>query len=274
MPVNMSCNPAMTPTEILAKLRRGRVAPCCDYSRRAHHHPNCRFALSTDSRIAQNSSAWRKTRLSLRRLGSRRRRSEGYLYPDTYKFPRPDKAKEVLVAMVEQLRQMVGPDLRARMQELKMTMHEVLTLASVIEKETGSGDERPQISAVFHNRLKKHIPLQSDPTVIYGLPNSDGNLQKKDLSIPVPTIPIGGRDCRLDRLPTQAFRRFCRALSVPILAHFILSPGTMEHISSLRRSSSTTRRWRNIRSGPSVAEAVPTWTGHLFHSITKEHPLS
>ena len=88
--------------------------------------------------------------------------------------------------MVEQLRQVVGPDLLARMQELKMTMHEVLTLASVIEKETGSGDERPEISAVFHNRLKKHIPLQSDPTVIYGLPAFDGNLHKKDLSSPSP----------------------------------------------------------------------------------------
>jgi UPF0755 protein len=107
---------------------------------------------------------------------------EGYLYPDTYKFPRPVKAREVLVAMVEQLRQEVGPDLLARMQELKMTMHEVLTLASIIEKETGSGEERPEISAVFHNRLKKHIPLQSDPTVIYGLPAFDGNLHKKDLS--------------------------------------------------------------------------------------------
>jgi UPF0755 protein len=72
------------------------------------------------------------------------------------------------------------------MQELKMTMHEVLTLASVIEKETGSGGERPEISAVFHNRLKKHIPLQSDPTVIYGLPAFDGNLHKKDLSSPSP----------------------------------------------------------------------------------------
>ena len=58
----------------------------------------------------------------------------------------------------------------------------MLTLASVIEKETASGGERPEISAVFHNRLKKHIPLQSDPTVIYGLPAFDGNLHKKDLS--------------------------------------------------------------------------------------------
>ena len=119
-------------------------------------------------------------------LGIKAETLEGYLYPDTYKFPRSIQAREVLVAMVEQLRQVVRPDLLARMQELRMTMHEVLTLASVIEKETGSGGERPEISAVFHNRLKKHIPLQSDPTVIYGLPAFDGNLHKKDLSSPSP----------------------------------------------------------------------------------------
>jgi UPF0755 protein len=62
-----------------------------------------------------------------------------------------------------------------------MSLHQVLTLASVIEKETGSVAEREFISAVFHNRLKRGIPLQSDPTVIYGLESFDGNLRKRDL---------------------------------------------------------------------------------------------
>ena len=88
--------------------------------------------------------------------------------------------------MVEHLRQVYTAGSPARAQELKMTQHEVLTLASVIEKETASNGEREEISAVFHNRLKKHIPLQSDPTVIYGLPNFDGNIHKKDLSSPSP----------------------------------------------------------------------------------------
>jgi UPF0755 protein len=127
-----------------------------------------------------------KDRTFVTSLGIKAETLEGYLYPDTYKFPRPIKAREVLLVMVERLRQMVGPDLHDRMHELKMTMHEVLTLASIIEKETGSGGERSEISAVFHNRLKKHIPLQSDPTVIYGLPEFDGNLHKKDLSSPSP----------------------------------------------------------------------------------------
>ncbi len=176
-------NPGMTPAEILLKLLNGQVLL----------HPLTIPEGLTITQIADVASQQgltdraeflrlAKDREFIRSLGIKAETLEGYLYPDTYKFPRPIKAREVLVAMVEQLKQVLGPDLLARMQELKMTMHEVLTLASVIEKETGSGSERPEISAVFHNRLKKHIPLQSDPTVIYGLPAFDGNLHKKDLS--------------------------------------------------------------------------------------------
>ena len=67
-----------------------------------------------------------------------------------------------------------------------MTVHEVLTLASVIEKETSVDSERDLISAVFHNRLRRKIPLQSDPTVIYGLDSFDGNLRKRDLDVRSP----------------------------------------------------------------------------------------
>ena len=67
-----------------------------------------------------------------------------------------------------------------------MSVHEIVTLASVIEKETGLSQERGLISGVFHNRLRKKIPLQSDPTVIYALAQFDGNLRKKDLSVESP----------------------------------------------------------------------------------------
>ena len=111
---------------------------------------------------------------------------EGYLYPDTYRFARLTEAKDVIKTMVDQFGQIMTQEWQARAKDLHLTVHEVLTLASLIEKETGTGDERPQISSVLHNRLKKKIPLQSDPTVIYGLPNFDGNLRKKDLSHPTP----------------------------------------------------------------------------------------
>ena len=180
-------NPAMIPAEILAKLLSGQVVL------HSFAIPEGLTLTQIADLISQQGVTDRaefirlaKDRTFIASLGIKAETLEGYLYPNTYKFPRTVKAREVLVTMVGQLRQVVGPDLLARMQELKMTMHEVLTLASVIEKETGSGSERPEISAVFHNRLKKHIPLQSDPTVIYGLPAFDGNLHKKDLSNPSP----------------------------------------------------------------------------------------
>jgi UPF0755 protein len=180
-------NPGMTLAEILSKLVNGQVLL------RPLTIPEGLTITQIADLVSQQGLTDRAEFLRLAKdaafvasLGIKAETLEGYLYPDTYKFSRPVKAREVLVAMVEQLRQVVGPDLLARMQELKMTLHEVLTLASVIEKETGSGGERPEISAVFHNRLKKHIPLQSDPTVIYGLPAFDGNLHKKDLSSPSP----------------------------------------------------------------------------------------
>jgi UPF0755 protein len=176
-------NPSMTPVEILSRLINGHVLL---------HSLTIPEGL-TIIQIAAVASQQGLTdpaeflRLAKDRefivsLGIKAETLEGYLYPNTYKFPRPIKAREVLMAMAEQFKQEIGPDLLARTQELKMTMHEVLTLASIIEKETGAGDERPEISAVFHNRLRKRIPLQSDPTVIYGLTAFDGNLRKKDLS--------------------------------------------------------------------------------------------
>ena len=106
---------------------------------------------------------------------------EGYLFPNTYKFARRTKAREVLKEMVQGLRNVLTPDLQQRAQDIHMTLHQVLTLASVIEKETGAEQEREMISSVFHNRLRRGIPLQSDPTVIYGLDYFDGNIRKKDL---------------------------------------------------------------------------------------------
>jgi len=106
---------------------------------------------------------------------------EGYLFPNTYRLARNAKAKDVITTMVAGLWEAFTPELRQRAKEVNMSLHEVLTLASVIEKETSADAERELISAVFHNRLRRKVPLQSDPTVIYGLNSFDGNLKKRDL---------------------------------------------------------------------------------------------
>jgi UPF0755 protein len=106
---------------------------------------------------------------------------EGYLFPDTYLFSKEVAPAEVIRTMMGKFKRVYTPDFSQRAAELGMTDREVVTLASIIEKETGLPEERTLISAVFHNRLKRGIPLASDPTVIYGIEDFDGNLRKRDL---------------------------------------------------------------------------------------------
>jgi UPF0755 protein len=111
---------------------------------------------------------------------------EGYLFPDTYQFSRYTPPESIVRTFVNRFHEMVTPKLRNRAMHMGMTFHEALTLASVVEKETGLASERPLVSGVFHNRLQKGIPLQSDPTVIYALDVFDGNIRKDDLSVSSP----------------------------------------------------------------------------------------
>ena len=106
---------------------------------------------------------------------------EGYLFPNTYYFTPFVSERDILIAMMEQFRETIKPRLEEQTKEIGLSLHEVVTLASLIEKETGIEAERPLVSAVFHNRLKGKIPLQSDPTVIYGLKRFSGSLTRKDL---------------------------------------------------------------------------------------------
>jgi UPF0755 protein len=120
----------------------------------------------------------------LARLGLQDKGIEGYLFPSTYNFVPETPEPDIILTMAEQFRKVLQPILDQRDGASGLTTHEILTLASIIEKETGVEAERPLISAVFHNRLKHQMPLQSDPTVIYGLKDFNGNLTRKDLNDP------------------------------------------------------------------------------------------
>ncbi len=121
----------------------------------------------------------------LRRYGISAPSFEGYLYPETYHFARGISARSTIDAMVGRFWQVVSP-LKARMDEVGMSLPEVITLASIVEKETGLAEERPTIASVFLNRLKRGMRLESDPTVIYGLEKFDGNLTRRDLNRATP----------------------------------------------------------------------------------------
>jgi UPF0755 protein len=114
---------------------------------------------------------------------------EGYLFPDTYDLTkRPDPAADLVARMVKRFRGVITPEL-PRVQASGMSLREVVTLASVVELETARPEERPRIAAVFKNRLRFRMPLQTDPTVIYALKKKggyDGNIRRVDLSLDSP----------------------------------------------------------------------------------------
>lgn len=119
-------------------------------------------------------------------LGIEAQTLEGYLFPDTYYFPKGVAVKTIISKMVGRFKEQFSEQWKQRADELQRTVHEIVTLASIIEKETGAPSERPIIASVFHNRLKKRMRLESDPTVIYGIPNFDGNIKRRHLRTPTP----------------------------------------------------------------------------------------
>jgi UPF0755 protein len=112
--------------------------------------------------------------------------AEGYLFPETYRFPRKTPPEQVVSKMLSEFSQRWTPEFEEKAKELKLSRHQIVTLASIIEKESGNFDEQPVISSVFHNRLKRGMRLQADPTVIYGIENFDGNITKEHLLTPTP----------------------------------------------------------------------------------------
>jgi peptidoglycan lytic transglycosylase G len=113
-------------------------------------------------------------------LGIQTESLEGYLFPDTYLLPKGLAAGD-LARILAQRFLAVWREIEPLAAEQGLSQHEVVTLASIVEKETGVPEERPQVAAVFRNRLLRRMRLESDPTVIYGISQFDGNLRRKDL---------------------------------------------------------------------------------------------
>jgi len=112
---------------------------------------------------------------------------EGYLFPETYRFGKYTDEKLIVKMMVDTFQERaLNKKFLNRAREIGFSYHEIITIASLIEKETGKDSERKIISSVFHNRLKKNMLLQTDPTVIYAIENFDGNIKKRDLKIDSP----------------------------------------------------------------------------------------
>lgn len=122
----------------------------------------------------------------LQRLGLKTPTLEGYLFPDTYAFPEGTTARQAVREMVRRFEQEWKPAWTARLDTIGMSRNDVMTLASIVEKEAKLPEERPVIAAVYMNRLKAGMLLQADPTVQYALPHHVSRLYYKDLRVKSP----------------------------------------------------------------------------------------
>ncbi len=176
-----------TPSEILSRLIRG------DVEKASLTIPEGFTLQQIITRISDRGYG-RKERLTalaadrnfVASLGVEADNLEGYLFPETYLFAPGISEEEVLGMMVRQFHQHVTSELKQSAARLQLNPHQLVTLASIIEKETAIVAEMPLISSVFHNRLQRGIPLQTDPTVIYGIENFDGNITRTHLKTPTP----------------------------------------------------------------------------------------
>jgi UPF0755 protein len=124
---------------------------------------------------------------------------EGYLFPDTYHFDRTQTEEDMIRQMVRRFVAAWTDREEAEARAIGLSRHQVITLASIIEKETGASNERALISSVFHNRLRRRMRLQSDPTTIYGIwERYKGNIRREDLqavnpynTYVIPALPVG-----------------------------------------------------------------------------------
>jgi len=122
----------------------------------------------------------------LHRLGLPTPTVEGYLFPDTYFLPPGTTARAAVQTMVKQFEQRFEPAWQARLDTLALSRHDLITLASIVEREAKRPEERPVIAAVYWNRLRKNMLLQADPTVQYALPQYQSRLLNKHLTVKSP----------------------------------------------------------------------------------------
>jgi UPF0755 protein len=178
---------SMTPSEILQMLAQGSTAvqgitvPEGSTARQIGHLLQAE-GITGEAALLEAC----RDRGLLRTMRIAANSAEGYLFPDTYYFYKGMGAEEVVRAMVRRFNEKVGPELRKKATAMGWTLHEVVTLASIVERETSRADERPLVASTFMNRLMLGMPLQSDPTVIYCIEGFSGDLTKQDLARPVP----------------------------------------------------------------------------------------
>jgi UPF0755 protein len=184
---NYELESGVTPLSLLSKLTRGEEALRSVTLVEGWTFKQVRAALSKAEQLTQDTKGLDDD-LIMQRLGQAGRQPEGRFYPDTYAYSKGSSDLKVLQRAMHAMDLHLAAAWEARHKNSPLkTPDDLLTLASIVEKETGSAADRDLVAAVFTNRLRIGMMLQTDPTVIYGLGDKfDGNLRRKDLQTDTP----------------------------------------------------------------------------------------
>jgi UPF0755 protein len=198
---------------------------------------------------ASLDSATRDSAL-LRRLDVPTPTLEGYLFPETYLIPEGSEALPIVRRLVAEFERRWKPEWNEQLRKLGMTRHQVVTLASIIEKEARVATERPTISAVYHNRLKRGMLLQADPTVQYALGRHTARVLYRDLEVKSPYNTYRNVGLPPGPIASPGSASIEAALfpaDVPFL-YFVAHPdGHHEFRTTLREHNEAVRRMRGLR---------------------------
>jgi UPF0755 protein len=181
---------------------------------------------------------------------------EGYLFPETYLLPEGSDALPIVRRLVAEFERRWKPEWNAQLQKLGMTRHQVITLASIVEKEARVATERPTISAVYHNRLKRGMLLQADPTVQYALGRHTARVLYRDLEVNSPYNTYRNVGLPPGPIASPGSASIEAALfpaDVPFL-YFVAHPdGHHEFRTTFREHNEAVRRMRALRRQAPVA---------------------
>ncbi len=186
----------------------------------------------------------------LNTLGIKAKSIEGYLFPNTYYFDRSMSTRTIMKIMHSEFCKRVTPDMVKRAQELGFDINQFVTFASIVGKESGNQPEKPMISAVFHNRLRKKMPLQSDPTAVYDLENFSGKVMRSHLkrNSPYNTYIIRGLPPGPIANPgIDSLKATLNPASVNYLYFVSQKDGTHYFSSSLEMHNQAINRYRNVK---------------------------
>ncbi len=257
-------NTALSPLDVLDRLRRGlvRLQPFTV--------PEGRTIFETARIIAATGLADEEELLEkitdpdfIKDLGLSGNSLEGFLFPDTYFFSQDATAESILKKMVARYRQVFAEELQLAEQPSQLNEHEIVTLASLVEAETGKADERPLIAGVFLLRLAKGMRLECDPTVVYGQvlldPSFNERLRRRHLVEPTPHntyLNYGlppGPICSPGRLSI-------RAVLQPAKTNFLFfvsrNDGSHEFSRTLQEHNRAVAEYQRARSTPEHPEAL------------------